>query len=442
MANTKKHTLIEEAKNDFQSIVDYATENLSKELKDKVESQIEQMINEGNFSIGANETEDINEGVTISIDVDGDDDVTVNTPDDEEIITGEEGESEIEDDFFEISQELEEYEIQDEMELHNEQEPAMPAAPVEAPMDAPMDAPMEAPVETGSDLNSMTPEELLAYAVEQIAKSAGGAADASGEEGVEIIDDEMPAEEPAPVAAPAPAPMPAEEPVAEEIDLDSLLEDEDAIIEISDENSDMGEISEDDIVEIEMDDEDETVDEMKAMGVSHSVQRGTGTSAGPRKSVETRSRKAEVNENTAHDDASDAELNNDNKRLVSENAELRKEVQKLRSALPTLRGQINEMKEFNAKVSFLVRLFEHGDFSKEQKVQISERFNQVDNYNDAKSLFKEIINEHQVKMIQPEAIKPANTGNKVERPTAQKETIFESADSKRMLELLNYNGQK
>ena len=117
-------------------------------------------------------------------------------------------------------------------------------------------------------------------------------------------------------------------------------------------------------------------------------------------------------------------------------------MQKLRSALPTLRGQINEMKEFNAKVSFLVRLFEHGDFSKEQKVQISERFNQVDNYNDAKSLFKEIMTEHQVKMNQPEAIKPVNTGNKVERPAAQKETIFESVDSKRMLELLNYNGQK
>lgn len=442
MANTKKHTLIEEAKNDFQSIVDYATENLSKELKNKVESQIEQMINEGNFSIGADETEDINEGVTISIDVDGDgEDVTVNTPDDEEIITGEDGETEIEDDFFEISEELEEYEIQDEMEIYNEQEPAMPAVPAESPMDAPMDA----PVETGNDLNSMTPEELLAYAVEQIAKTAGGAADASGEEAVEIIDDEMPVEEPAPVAAPAPAPAPApavEEPVAEEIDLDSLLEDEDAIIEISDENSDMGEISEDDIVEIEMEDEDETVDEMKAMGVSHSSQRTQGTSAGPAKAVADRSRYAQRNENTAHDDASDAELNNDNKRLVSENAELRKEVQKLRSALPTLRGQINEMKEFNAKVSFLVRLFEHGDFSKEQKVQISERFNQVDNYNDAKSLFKEIMTEHQVKMIQPEAIKPANTGSKVERPAAQKETIFESADSKRMLELLSYNGQK
>ena len=441
MANTKKHTLIEEAKNDFQSIVDYATENLSKELKDKVESQIEQMINEGTFSIDVNETEDINEGITISIDVDGDDDVTVSAPDDEEIITGEEGktEAEIEDDFFEISEELEEYEIQDEMEIHNEQETAMPAVPAEAPMGAPMDA----PVETGNDLNSMTPEELLAYAVEQIAKSAGGAAEASGEEAVEIIDDEMPAEEPAPVAAPAPAPAPAvEEPVAEEIDLDSLLEDEDAIIEISDENSDMGEISEDDIVEIEMEDEDETVDEMKAMGVGHSSQRTQGTSEGPAKAVADRSRYAQRNENTAHDDASNAGLNNDNKRLVSENAELRKEVQKLRSALPTLRGQINEMKEFNAKVSFLVRLFEHGDFSKEQKVQISERFNQVDNYNDAKSLFKEIMTEHQVKMIQPEAIKPANTGSKVERPAAQKETIFESVDSKRMLELLNYNGQK
>lgn len=436
-----KQTLIEEAKNDFQAIVDYATQNLSKELQDKVEAQLEEMINEGALSFDANDNKEVvEEGATITIDISTDGDVDVDTSDD--VITGEEG-MEMDEDYFEISEDLEEYEIQDEMELTNEQEPVAPEAAPAPAAEMPAEMPAEAPAEAGADLNSMTPEELLAYAVEQIAKEAGAEADASGEEAVEIIDDEMPAEPAAaPAAEPVPAPAPAEAPVAEEIDLDSLLdEDEDTVIEISDVNEDMGEISEDDIVEIELDEEDEPMEEMKAMGVSNSVQRGQGKSAGPAKSREMRSRHAEMNENTAHNDATDAELNEDNTRLVNENAELRKEVQKLRKALPTLRKQINEMKEFNAKIGFLVRLFENGDFTREQKVQISERFSQVSDYNEAKSLFKEVMSEHKVSVAQPEAIKPANTGQ-VDRPAAQKETIFESNDSNRMKELINYNGRR
>lgn len=447
--NKTQKTVIEKAKDDFQSIIDFAKQQASADLEEKVEERIASLINEGSFSETQNE-KDLNEAVTIETDeatvvVSDNGDVDVE-PKNGEVITGEE-EEEIEDlemEEFEISEEAEEYLIQDEdMNLYNEEEPAVPAPAPE------MAAEVPAPeVDAAQDLNAMSPEDLIKYAVEQIAqKTVGGAVEGGEEEAVTVVDDEMPVEEPmvdpAAAAPAAPAPAPVEEPVAEEIDLDSLLEDEETVIEIEDVNEDMGELSEDDIVEIELDEDEEPIDEMKAMGVSHSVQRTQGTSAGPDKSVTDRSRAAQVNENTAHEEAGTAELNNDNNKLVKENALLRKEVTKLRESLPVLRKQIHEMKEFNAKVGFMLRLFEQGEFTKEERINITEKFNQVDGYDNAKNLFKEVMNEHSIKVNQkPEAIKQGKTGKQFDRPAAQKETLFESADSKRMRELMTYGNKK
>jgi hypothetical protein len=447
--NKKQQTVIEEAKLDFQSIIDFAKQQVSVDLQEKVENKIASMINEGSFSDSK-----LNEAVTIDTDeativVSDNGDVDVEPKKNgEEIITGDEEaelEGELEMDEFEISEEAEEYLIQDEnMNLYNEEEPVVGAVPAPEMPVAEVPSPE---MEAAQDLNAMSPEDLIKYAVEQIAsKAVGGAVDGGEDEAITVIDDEMPAEEPAPIdpAAVAPAPAPLEEPVAEEIDLDSLLEkDEDAMIEIEDVNHDMGGLSEDDIVEIEIDEDDEPIDEMKAMGVSHSSQRTQGTSAGPAKAVADRSRHAQVNENIAREEAGTAELNNDNNKLVNENASLRKEVAKLRESLPVLRKQIHEMKEFNAKVGFMLRLFEQGEFTKEERIQITEKFNQVDGYDNAKSLFKEVMNEHSVTVDQkPKATKQGNTGKQIDRPAAQRETLFESAESSRMRELMTYGNKK
>jgi|TARA_R110000851_G_scaffold285798_1_gene439561 hypothetical protein len=454
--NKKQKTVIEEAKADFQSIIDFAKQQVSVDLQEKVEDKIASLINEGSFSDPKlNETVTIDtDEATIVVSDNGDVDVEPKK-NGEEIINGDENadlETKLEMDEFEISEEAEEYLIQDEnMNLYNEEEPVAGALPIpEDPMAAPEMPAAEAPIpemEAEKDLNSMSPEDLIKYAVEQIASQAvGGSVDGGEDEAVTVIDDEMPAEDPMAAPAPAPEPMaaPAPAPVAEEIDLDSLLEkDEDAMIEIEDVNHDMGELSSNDIVEIEIDEDDEPIDEMKAMGVSHSSQRTQGTSAGPAKAVADRSRYAQVNENKAREEANTAELNNDNNKLVNENASLRKEVTKLRESLPVLRKQIHEMKEFNAKVGFMLRLFEQGDFTKEERIQITEKFNQVDGYDNAKSLFREVMNEHSVTVSQkPKATKQGNTGKQIDRPAAQRETLFESAESSRMRELMTYGNKK
>ena len=433
--NKQQQTVIEKAKEDFQSIIDFAKQQVSADLQEKVENKIASLINEA-VTIDTDEA-------TIVVSDNGDVDVEPKK-NGEEIITGDEDaelESELEMDEFEISEEAEEYLIQDEnMNLHNEEEPAMGAVPAPE-MAAEVPAPEMA---AAQDLNAMSPEDLIRYAVEQIAsQAAGGAVDGGEDEAVTVVDDEMPAEEPAPIIDPAAAPAPIEQPVAEEIDLDSLLEDEETVVEIEDVNSDMGGLSEDDIVEIEIDEDEEPIDEMKAMGVGHSSQRTQGTSAGPAKAVADRSRHAQVNENNARKEADAAELNNDNKELVNENASLKKEVMKLRESLPVLRKQIHEMKEFNAKVGFMLRLFEQGEFTKEERLQITEKFNQVDGYNNAKTLFKEVMNEHSIKVNQnPEAIKQGKTGKQINRPAAQRGTLFESAESSRMRELITYGNKK
>lgn len=460
MENEKQKTVVEKAKEDFQSIIDFATQQVTVDLQEKVENKIALMINEGSFSIDEAVTIDTDEA-TVTISDNGDVDVAPKK--NGEVITGEEkldgdAEGELEDDFeddeFEISEEAEEYLIQDEdMNLYKEEDPAvpMPAEEMPAMPEAPAaEAPVEAPeIEATQDLNGMSPEDLIKYAVEQIAQQAsGGLADSGEEEDVTIIDDEMPMDDPmdAPMAEPAAAPVPAPPapaPVAEEIDIDSLLDDEETVIEIEDFNEDMGEFSENDIVEIEVDEDDTPIDEMKAMGVGHSSQRTQGTSAGPQNAVANRSRHAQVNENKAREEANTAGLNNDNNKLVKENALLKKEVSKFRQSLPVLKKQIHEMKEFNAKVGFMLRLFEQGEFTKEERLQITEKFNHVDGYDNAKHLFKEVMNEHSIKTNQsPEAIKQGNTGKTFERPAAHKETLFESAESRRMRELSTYGTKK
>jgi hypothetical protein len=177
-------------------------------------------------------------------------------------------------------------------------------------------------------------------------------------------------------------------------------------------------VPEDDILEIvgEMEDED-SIEEVKMMGTSHSVQRSTGDSAGP-ESAKKRERIAEGKEdNKAQYEAKLAEL-------IKENESLK------------LQENFGEMQDYNAKLVMAYKVAMSGGLTTDEKVQISEQFDKCDTVEDAEKLYKSIVNEHQIKVNKnPEkSIKSTSIKSKpAAKSTSQ--PLYESAEILRMKKL-------
>jgi hypothetical protein len=445
----QEQTSLEKAFLDFQNLKDAAKAELMDQLDEEVTKKLLALMNE---ELSSEEAEQgaINEDVTVTVKVDNAGDVSVDTDgdveaaDDEEFDTVE-PEAE-EDDIFEVSSDAESYEIANEMNHLDEQEPG--AAPAPAPAPAPEAAPDAPAAEAPA---GGAPEDQIIDGIKAlIAQDGGGAApDAMAGDEIDIIDDAPEGGAPAQGAAPAP-----EAPVAEEFDVEEIFE----IIDDID-GEDEGHFSDDDItmddvlededlyeITLELDEDDseevEEIDEMKAMGHSHSVQRGTGDSAGPEVAVKNRSRK-KVNESTApkgaetaHYEAKVAELNKENESLKAKINEQKEEIKKFHKSFVELRSQFNEMQTFNAKLAYANKLFANGGFSEKEKLQIAESFDQVDTVDAAKKLYNSIISENKltVKNVEREI---SATPSRAAKPKAkaEHEVLYESDEMRRMREL-------
>lgn len=457
----EEQTSLEKAFLDFKNLKDVAKSELMSQLEEKMENKILSLINEeiqnDSEEIPSMEEEVVNEGVKITLDIDdsntSDVDVSIEPEEEEEINVTKPEEDE---EMFEISNEAESYQIEDQMNNLEEQNPMAPemnAAP-EAPA-APEMAP-EAPA--GVD----NPESQIIDGIKAlIAQDDSVATDNSdmGGEEIDIVDD-------APEAAPAAAPA-AAAPVAEEFNMDEIFEiidemesDDDEDMESmvgkkigpSDDDITMGDVSEDDDlfeITLELDEEEEELEEMKAMGHGHGIRRTQGVGAGPEVAVKNRSRKVAVNESntqegidTAHHEAKIAELNKENKSLKEKINEQKSEINKFHQSFVELRSQFNEMQTFNAKLAYANKLFANGGFSEKEKLQIAESFDKAANADEAKKLYNSIISENKlsVKDIKSEI---SATPSRVAKPqsNSQHVVLHESAEMKRMKKLAGINRQ-
>ena len=410
---------LEEAKANFEEIQKFALEQATENLKENVSKKVIEIMNsslEGNVVqeeviIHADDT-------TIVIDDNGNVDV-----DTAESLEG--GEMDIETAVepieMEDSEEIEISDDEDEIEIDNsetemnldetnfeEQEAAM-AAPAEMAPEAPVEEmPAEMPVEMPAEESAMAnPFEEIGSKLDTLISLMGGEAGAG--EDIEIVDDAGMAPEAAPVAA---------APVAEEITFE-VVNSEMEIPEMA---------VEDDILEVV--EEEETVDEVKMHGVGHSVQRSTGTSAGPEVAKQNRERMAmkENKENKAQNEAKLAEL-------IKENGSLKADLDKFEKGFIKLQENFGKMEDYNAKLVMAYKVAMSGGLTTDEKIQISEQFDKCESVKDAEILYKSIVNEHKIKVNKnPEKALKINTVKTVQAKSVS-QPLYESKEVSRMKQL-------
>jgi len=425
MSDKINKSSIEEAKANFEEIKKFALDEATKNLQEDVSKKVVEIMNQSMEGEVVQEEVTINaDGTTIVIDDEGNVEV-----DAVEAVEG--GEMEIEPAGEPIEMDSEEIEIsddEDEIEIDNseieemnldetnfeEQEVAAPAPAAEAPVEAPVEEmPAEMPAEEMPAEEMPVEDEIgnpfaaIGDKLDTLISMMGGEAGAAGED-IEIVDDAGVA--PAPEAAPAPA-----APVAEEITFE-VVNNEMEIPEMA---------TDDDILEVV--DEEDTMEEVKMMGQSHTVQKSTGTSAGPEAAVKNRERLA-LKENKAQHEAKLAEL-------IKENDSLKSELDKFESGFIKLQEQFESMQDYNAKLVMAYKVAMSGGLTTDEKVQISEQFDQCETVKDAENLYKSIVNEHQIKVNKnPEKAIKSNTVKTVHAKSTS-QPLYESREISRMKQL-------
>ena len=426
-------SVLEEAKNTYNDLREFAKKAALIEFEKGIDEKLNTMISEN-----------------IQIDIETETgEVTIKNTDTEELVAEPEGnEVEIEpmdienteddDEEFEVINSPEE--IDEIIEITNEnmkenileQEPMSQEAPpvdatAETPVEAPVEeTPIEEPTESGENLTDSEKLDIIFQSI------VGG-----GEEVAEVVVDQPgeipPTEEP---AAPA-----AEEPIQEdeneiifELDNDFNLEE----IENSDETYEIVENitlenldEEIEIIDGDSEDTEDTMDEVKMMGVSNTVQRTTGKSAGPASS-ENRER---LNENKikAQYESKLDELSKENKSLTKQLNETKTVINDYKTSFIGLRKQFNEMQTFNAKLAYLNKLYASGGFTNSEKEKLSEEFDITETAEDAQKLYNKIIKENDLKVSKSSSdVIKANSTKTIK---SKSESLYESEETKRMKKL-------
>jgi hypothetical protein len=420
---------LKEAKEQFEEIQKFAIEEVTKSLEGDISKKVIELMNSSVEGEALNEEITINaDGTTIKIDDDGN--MEVEAAEVEGVTGDEEVGDEMDSEEIEVSDDDDEIEIDnseiEEMNLEEmnfeEQEAAMPAPAAPAqPAEAPAVEPVaEEPAADESEVMA-NPFQALMDKMDQLMSMIGGSAE-GGEEQIDIIDDTEAA--PAPEGAPAPEAAPA--PVAEEI-----------TFEVVNNEMEVPTMEGDDVLEIVGETEEEdTMDEIKMMGQSHTVQRTTGDSAGPENAKEMRQRMAmRENENKAQYEAKIAELIKENESLKMEKEELEAELTKFENGFIKLQENFGQMQDYNAKLVMAYKVAMSGGLTTDEKVQISEQFDKCETVEEAEKLYKSIVNEHKIKVNKNPEKSIKTTAIKSAPAKSVSQPLYESREVSRMKQL-------
>ena len=187
---------------------------------------------------------------------------------------------------------------------------------------------------------------------------------------------------------------------------DMEMDDEDMDIEMDDEDMEMNDEPEEEVeYQITLDDdddEDEMDDEMSYMedGMEEgNMPRTLGKAAKlpNRKSADINSNRMKMGESKK---PKFLKLVNENKVLknkmssiVSENETLKEDYNKMVDALKQFRDKLNEVAVFNSNLTYSVRLFTENTTTKEEKLEIIKRFDEVKTLKESKNVYKSLVKE-------------------------------------------------
>lgn len=433
---------LEQAKAEFESIRKFALNEAEKGLEEKVSQKVVELMNqkleEGFEESSDEEKEVVQEEVTINagettITIDDNGNVDVDTEEGLEGLDGVEDvemDSEEDDEGIVVSDEEDEIEIDnselEEMNLDEmnfeEQEAAAPMDAAAAPEAAPVDdmaAPMEEPMDDMGGEEMANPFQQLMDKMDEMMSMMGGSP--AGEE-VEVVDD---------AAAAAPVDAAAAAPVAEEITFEVVND-----MQVPEMETDVLEIvGEDEMME-------DAVDENTMSGQGHAARRAAGNqddAHGRTKPEVAAKRKRAVNEgeeNKAQYEARIAELIKENESLKTEVDEKEAEMTKFHNSFIKLQENYGEMQDSIAKTQLAYRIAISGNLSQDEKLKLSEQFDNCETLGEAEALYKSVVSENHIKVnknpekgIKSSSIKTAPVAN------SKSEPLYESKEVKRMKEL-------
>jgi len=195
------------------------------------------------------------------------------------------------------------------------------------------------------------------------------------EDGVEIKDNETGAEYRIELGGDSEMEM-------DDMDMDFDLEDEDMDMDDMDDMDD--EEGEEIEYQIELDDEDDEMEE------SYAGKRRKGNKYHGAAHLPTNESRAPkflklVNENKV--------LKNKVSSIVSENDTLKEDYNKMVDALKEFRQKLNEVAVFNSNLTYTVRLFTEHSTTKDEKVDIIKRFDDVKSLKESKNVYKNLVKE-------------------------------------------------
>lgn len=128
-----------------------------------------------------------------------------------------------------------------------------------------------------------------------------------------------------------------------------------------------------------------------------------------------------------------------NKALNEEVENLRKQNQEYKKALVLFKEKLNEVAVFNANLAYATRLFTENTTTKQEKLDILKRFDNVNTLNESKSLYKTIKTELVTKKPVTESV--ADKLNSAPKTSSSTEVLseskaYENPQFKRMKELM------
>lgn len=445
----KKH-IIKDALAEAKQIEQFAYESAKKALEESLAPQIEEAVLNTLRELENSSEEENSTSVT---------ETTENTIKENSVEEIKEENIEItSDNSVEETTNLNESNSEQEMTTEQEEIFEVEGVSTPAPTSADTDAANAAVGEPEPSMNDI--ETKLADMAEKLDSILSAVNPAAGSEGqVDVIDDETAgqapaAEAPAPAPAPAPAAAPApqddtvvsEDEMMFEIDEDfmnALAEmnstvKEDAISELN--LSEMNDLDEIEIVAEEdgdAEEDEDTVEEMR--GAGNAVKR----SAGNRQAFMKDDKKhTGVNESVdkikAQYESTIDELIKENESLKQAVEEYKSNIQEFNDSFVELQKQINEMHVFNGKLAYANRLLSKGGLTNSEKVKIAEAFDKAETVEEAKKVYTQFLNEMKSKSDTASQVKDIKTAKPSVAPSTQptqSNTIFESAESKRMKKL-------
>ena len=138
------------------------------------------------------------------------------------------------------------------------------------------------------------------------------------------------------------------------------------------------------------------------------------------------------------------ELKNQVSNVQSENEQLKEDYNKMVDALKQFRDKLNEVAVFNSNLTYAVRLFTENTTTKDEKMEIIKRFDDVKTLKESKTTYKQLVKEISKKEPIKESIEDKfNTTKTSGSSTLINESkVYVNPELEKMKKLWDYNYKK